>query len=82
MSSTFSQLNFSYWDQTRDKESGVIKNVRAGWKATPPWPQFYKELKDTITQFLSRILTEHYGIRNCEPPSKSLLQNYCCSAAH
>ena len=63
-------------------ESGVIKNVRAGWQPTLSCPLFYKELKDTITQFLSQTLTEHYGTRNCEPPNKSLLQNYYCSAAH
>ena len=63
-------------------ESGVIKNVRAGWQTTRPRALFYKELKGTITQFLSQTLTELYGIRNCEPPHKSMLQNYYCSAAH
>ena len=63
-------------------ESGVVKNVRAGWKTTSPRPLFYKELKDTIMQFLSQTLTEHHCLRNCEPPNKSLLQNYHCSASH
>ena len=63
-------------------ESGVIKNVRSGLNTTPPRHLFYKELKDTITQFLSQTLTEHYGIRNWEPPNKYLLQNYYCPAAH
>ena len=75
MSTSFSYLNFGRnWDQINDNgntmsESAVTKNVRSGLN-TPPWHLLYKELKDnTITQFLSQTLTEHYAIRNCELPN-------------